>query len=92
MSDAAGVKILKKLIKAEKEVLEKKGEPGTSEFIRTVENYLPQMATEEEIQSWIEHNVDFSKFKNKMQAMGLIMKHFGPAADGNTVKEILQQM
>jgi hypothetical protein len=41
---------------------------------------------------WVEQNIDFAEFKNKMQAMGLIMKHFGATADGNTVKKILQEM
>jgi hypothetical protein len=49
------------------------------------------MASEEEIVAWINENIDFSEFKNKMQAMGSIMKHFGPAADGDTVKQILQK-
>ena len=86
------VKILKKLIKAEKEVIQIKGERADYEFVTILENYLPKMATEAEIKSWIEQNIDFANFKNKMQAMGQIMKHFGTAADGNAVKEILQQM
>lgn len=86
------VKILKKLMKSEKEVLEQKGEVADSEFIKVIENYLPKMATEEEITEWIQQNIDFSQFKNKMQAMGLIMKHFGTAADGNFVKKIIQKM
>ena len=85
-------KILKKLIKAEKEVLQQKVERAEDEFVKIVENYLPKMATEAEISRWIEQNIDFANFKNKMQAMGPIMKHFGTAADGNAVKEILQQM
>ena len=85
-------KILKKLIKAEKEVLQQKVERAEDEFVEIVENYLPKMATEAEISRWIEQNIDFANFKNKMQAMGPIMKHFGTAADGNAVKEILQQM
>jgi len=50
------------------------------------------MATEEDIREWITANIDFSQFKNKMQAMGMIMKHFGATADGNRVKEILQKL
>ncbi len=50
------------------------------------------MATDEEVKKWIEQNIDFSQFKNKMQAMGLIMKHFGSLADGNMVRKILQEM
>jgi uncharacterized protein YqeY len=92
LSDDEVVKILKKLIKSEKETLEKKGAEGDSAFIKIIENYLPKMATQEEIAGWIEQHVDFSEFKNKMQAMGLIMKHFGATADGNAVKKLLQDM
>ena len=92
LSDDEVVKILKKLMKSEKEVLEKKGDETDSRFIKIIENYLPKMATEADITKWIEQNIEFSEFKNKMQAMGLIMKHFGATADGNAVKKILQQM
>ena len=90
-SDDEIMRILKKLIKSEKEMLEKSAQGETSAFIETIEAYLPQMATEAEIRSWIEANVDFSAYKNKMQAMGGIMAHFGGSADGNTVKQVLQQ-
>jgi hypothetical protein len=92
LSDDEVIKILKKLLKSEKELLEKKGAEDDSAFIKIIENYLPKMATPEEIVSWIEQHVDFSEFKNKMQAMGLIMKHFGATADGNEVKKLLQNM
>ncbi len=92
LSDDEAIKILKKLVKSEKELLEKKGAETDSEFIRIVENYLPKMATDEEIMGWIKQNIDFSEFKNKMQAMGSIMKHFGATADGNAVKKILQKI
>jgi uncharacterized protein YqeY len=92
LSEDEIVKILKKLMKTEKEVLEQKGETADSEFIKVIENYLPKMATEAEITAWIHQNIDFSQFKNKMQAMGIIMKHFGAAADGNFVKKIIQKM
>jgi hypothetical protein len=92
LSDDEIVKILKKLMKTEKEVLEQKGEAADSAFIKVIEKYLPKMATEEEITAWIQQNIDFSQFKNKMQAMGIIMKHFGAATDGNFVKKIIQKM
>jgi uncharacterized protein YqeY len=92
LSDDEVVKILKKLMKSEKEVLEQKGEAADSEFIKVIETYLPKMATREDITAWIHQNIDFSQFKNKMQAMGLVMKHFGATADGNFVKEIIQNM
>ncbi|MCP4689417.1 MAG: GatB/YqeY domain-containing protein [Desulfobacterales bacterium] len=90
LSDDDVIKVLKKLVKSEKEVLEKKGEAGGSAYIDIIENYLPKMATDEEIREWIVGNVDFSQFKNKMQAMGLVMKHFGSTADGARVREIMQ--
>jgi hypothetical protein len=53
---------------------------------------LPQLTGRAEITAWIEANVDFSSFKSPMQAMGVIMKHFGKTADGGEVKSILQEM
>ena len=88
-SDDEIVKILKKLIKSEKEMLEKSGQGASSPFIDAISAYLPQMATPEEIHQWIAANIDFSAYKNKMQAMGAIMAHFGSSADGNTVKQVL---
>ena len=90
LPDEEIIKILKKLIKSEKEMLEKSGQAETSPFIAIIEGYLPQMATKDEIGKWIDDNIDFSAYKNKMQAMGTIMAHFGASADGNTVKQVLQ--
>ena len=90
LSDDEVIKTLKKLIKSEKEALAQKGTDDITPFIRIIETYLPQMAHEDEIVAWVNDNIDFSQFKSKMQAMGPIMKHFGPRADGNAVKRILQ--
>jgi uncharacterized protein YqeY len=59
--------------------------------LNILKSYLPKMAPREEIISWIKANIDFSEYKNKMQAMGAIMKHFGKQADGKVVNEILQK-
>lgn len=92
LADDNVIKILKKLIKSEKEMLRQKGDPEPSPFIEIIDGYLPKMAGEVEITAWIRENIDFSQFKSKMQAMGPIMKHFGAQADGNTVKRILQDL
>ena len=92
LSDDEVIRILKKLVKSETELLEKSGATEDSAYLIILQSYLPQMASDEEIQGWITENIDFSQFKNKMQAMGTIMKHFGAAADGNRVKEILQKL
>ncbi len=83
--------IIRKMVKSEKTVLDIKKET-TSDYLELLNRYLPQMATIEEIEKWIQENVDLSQFKNPMQAMGNVMKHFGKLADGNQVKAVLQKM
>jgi uncharacterized protein len=91
IGDADVIKIVKKLVKSEKEVLERSGASEPSPFITIAEGYLPQLAGEEEIRAWISDNIDFDQFNNKMQAMKPIMQHFGSNADGNLVKKILSE-
>lgn len=81
--------IIRSLAKSEKVVLELKKEE-TSDYYELLQQYLPKMASDEEIAAWIKENVDFTQFKNKMQAVGPVMKHFGKLADGNAVKDILK--
>ena len=92
LADEEVLQVLKKLIKAEKEVLQKKGVAEPSDYLKILEAYLPDMASEEEIADWILTNIDLTTYKNKMQAMGDIMRHFGGRADGNTVKSVLQRI
>ena len=82
--------IIQGLTKSERIMLEAKKEES-SEYLNILESYLPRMASREEIIAWIKENIDFSEFKNKMQAMGVIMKHFGKQADGKMVNQILQE-
>jgi uncharacterized protein YqeY len=91
ISDEDVVKIIKKLVKSEKEVLEKTGAAPSNRFIEVAEGYLPQLASEEDIKAWITANINFADFKNKMQAMRPIMQHFGANADGNLVKKVLSE-
>ncbi len=82
--------IINGLVKSEQTVLEAKKE-STSEYLDILKSYLPRMVSREDIVTWIEENIDFSQYKNKMQAMGTIMKHFGKTADGKQVNKILQE-
>ena len=84
------VGIIQGLAKSERVVLEAKAEES-SEYLSMLERYLPRMAGREDIIAWIKDNIDFSEYKNKMQAMGTIMKHFGKQADGKMVNQILQK-
>ena len=83
--------IINGLVKSEQTVLEIKRE-ATSEYLEILKRYLPKMVSREAIVAWIKDNIDFSQYKNKMQAMGTIMKHFGKTADGKQVNQILQEM
>jgi len=83
--------IINGLVKSEQTVLEIKQET-TSEYLEILKRYLPKLVSREEIEAWIAENIDFSQYKNKMQAMGIIMKHFGKAADGKQVNQILKEM
>ena len=81
--------IIQGLVKSEHIVLEARKE-SSSDYLRMLEAYLPRQASREEIIVWVRENIDFSAFKNRMQAMGVIMKHFGKRADGKLVNQILQ--
>lgn len=81
--------LIQGLVKSEKVVLEIKKE-ASSPFLDVLSTYLPAMADREAIVAWIDANIDFSQIKSPMQAIGPIMKHFGKAADGAVVKEILE--
>ena len=81
--------IIQGLIKSEHIVLEAKKETA-SEYLQILEAYLPRQVSPEEIIAWIKANIDFGRFKNKMQTMGVIMKHFGKTADGKLVNQILK--
>lgn len=82
--------IVRGLAKSERTVLELTG-AETSAYLENLQNYLPKMADEKTIVAWIEENIDFSAYGNRMQAMGTIMKHFGKTADGGMVNRILKE-
>jgi uncharacterized protein len=89
LDDTEVVAIIRKLIKAERETLDRIGQ-ATSAYLEIIESYQPRQASEEEIQGWIRANIDFSQLKSKMQAMRPIMAHFGSTTDGDSVKKILE--
>jgi uncharacterized protein YqeY len=90
ISDDDILGIINGLVKSEQIMLEAKKQ-ATSKYMEILQSYLPRLATREEIEAWIRENIDFADYKNKMQAMGTIMKHFGKTADGKQVNQILQE-
>jgi len=91
LSDDQMVAIIRKMVKNERETLDKSGQ-ATSDYLEILEAYLPRQASEDDIRAWVSANIDFGEFKNKMQAMRPIMAHFGATADGNTVKKVLETL
>ncbi len=89
LSDIEVLAIIKKLIKSEMETIAM-ARLAETDYLRILKGYLPQEAGEDEIREWIRSNIDFGRFKNKMQAMKPIMAHFGGSVDGNMVKKILE--
>ena len=90
ITDDDVIGIIRGLSKSEQTVLEATGEK-TSGYLDLLQTYLPKMVDQEVIVSWIKDNIDFSQFKNRMQAMGPVMKHFGKLADGKLVNQILKE-
>jgi len=98
--DEESLAALKKLKKLELEMLHSGGEENssslysegkiTSSLLEFINSILPDQLEESEIVSWIEKNIDFSKMKNKMQAVGMVTKEFGQRVDGKMVKDIVQ--
>jgi len=90
ITDDDVIGIIKGLAKSELTVLEVTGQTA-SDYLEILQSYLPQMIDREELTIWISANVDFSQYKNRMQAMGPVMKHFGQLADGKLVNQILKE-
>lgn len=85
LPDEKVVSIIRKCIASEQTL----ASPNKT-HIEVLESYLPAEVDDAEILAWIQGNVDFSQFKNKMQAMKPIMTQFAGRADGNRVKKILE--
>jgi uncharacterized protein YqeY len=91
LADPEVLAIIRKLIKAETEMAAM-AKSGPSDYLAVLEGYMPKQVSEGEIRAWVAGNIDFSQFKNKMQAMKPIMAHFAGTVDGNTVKKILESL
>ena len=99
ISDGRALKIIRELIKHEKERIShidvfKKGNDKEEaiQYIHILTGFLPSMVGEETIRDWILDNIDFSEYKNPLQAIKFVMEHFGVNADNTTVREVIQDM
>lgn len=95
LTDSEVISLIKKYIKGIEETV-KITNTYTDEQkfeVDFLQKYLPKMASEDEIRNWIIENIELSENKQaRMKSMGVIMKHFGSSADGNTVRNILMSL
>ena len=102
VSDARIITIIRSLIKAEDDRLRhvdvfKKGgsedKANGVRYIHILSELIPVQVGEEQIRDWIIENIDFSEYKNPLQAMKFIIEHFGATrVDGNTVKAVINDI
>ena len=91
LSDLEVLAVIRKLIKSENETMARSG-ATESAYLTVLDGYVPKAPGEAEIRAWIETNVNFADFPNKVQAMKPIMAHFGGQVDGNLVRRILESL
>jgi len=95
IDDESVLKVLKQLKKLELDrikLFQKEHKSPSMDFLKQIEKYLPEEVSKEEIVSYIDNNIDFSKLKNKMMAIGIIKKHFSDRSiDGKLVKKIIDK-
>ena len=85
------IKVIKSMTKLEKERMEVVNETE-SPYLDYLNTFMPEQVSNGDIVEWIEGNIDFSQYKNRMQAMGVVMKHFGSTVDGKVVRDIIGQL
>lgn len=90
LNDEQVIRVLVGILTGEAKLLELLPE-ATSTLTPLCESYLPKKATRQELLEFIT-TIDFNSLKNKMQAVGMTKKHFGTAADGKLIMEIIQNI
>lgn len=89
LPDPAAISILKKLEADEVYMLTAKKAEVTSSFLTCVQSLIPTYASENDIAEFLK-TVDFSKLKNKMQAIGMVKSNFNGAVDSDLVKRMVE--
>lgn len=95
LTDDEVIVLIKKYLKGVEETIRITGTRTTEQTfeMETLSVYLPRMATDEEIKSWISQNLELPENPQaRMKLMRDIMSHFGKTVEGNTVKRILMEM
>lgn len=102
LADNDAVTVLKRLAKQRKEAAEVYGKGGRAELaekeskeLKIIEEYLPQMASREEIEKVTRAKKDelgVTDATGLGKLTGAVMKEFAGRADGNDVKAVVQSI
>ncbi len=99
ISDELFQKVVMQEIKQRKETGEQFKSAGREDLyektineIEILSNYAPEPASEEEIKNFALEFINKNPDANMGAVMGATMKHFGSRADGNTVRQIVQEL
>lgn len=88
-NDVDALAILKKLEADEVHMLFVRKIENGSHFLSAVQSLIPVFATEDDISEFMK-TIDFSKLKNKMQAIGMVKSNFKGAVDSEMVKRMVE--
>jgi len=102
LTDEDALKVLKRLAKQRKDSAEQFANGGRPELAEKekqelviIEEYLPQQASEEEIEKVVKAKIEEMDTVDKSgmgQLMGAVMKELGGNADGVKVKEVVEKL
>lgn len=89
-TDDEMIAVIKSLIKGELITLNYSGQ-DTSLYLEALKLFLPQLTPEIDIIEFLQ-TIDFSKLKNKMQAISIVKEKFGVnLIDSQLVKKIIER-
>ncbi len=98
LSNDAVMKVLNTQAKQRKDAISQFEKGGRSDLVKKekqelviIESYLPEKMGEDEIRKIVQAKISEVGASNFGQVMGLIMKEVGQNADGQTVRQILQE-
>lgn len=91
VNDDEMIKLIKKLVKSEEEVMSLKGS-GDSKYLEILYSYLPTIPSDDEIKNWMKDNIDFSSLKNPGMAVPKVIAHFGAVVDGKKIIQLIKDM
>ena len=102
LSDEDALKVIKRAVKQRKDAIEQFEKGGRDDLAKKekeelalIEKYLPAQASKEEIEKVVRAKIDELGITDKSQMgqlMGAVMKEFAGNADGNDVKEVVNNL